>query len=136
MFFNNCNWCRCWNRCKNKCSSNHCHKRDDDQCHSKKYCHIDRSIGYNDRGCCHKFDNYGMFENDGLLPDQCFDYNNYEYSNFKYYDQYGSFDRFDDNDIGCDKKSNTDNNDCHKHCKPSYDKCQPTKFVCFPVDRY
>ena len=77
-----------------------------------------------------------MFENDGLLPDQCFDYNNYEYSNFKYYDQYGSFDRFDDNDIGCNKKSNTDNNDCHKHCKPSYDKCQPTKFVCFPVDKY
>ena len=156
MFFNNCNWCRCWNKCEKRCCSNHCHKKDD-YCkqQDRKCCHLEQSHNYCHKDYCNQPNNgYDRFENNN----QGFNYNNYEDSDFRYYDQYGSFDKFDDNDYTCNKKHNhhdckcskkhhhddykCDKNDDeyglgdYKHCKLDYDKCQPTKFVCFSVDKY
>lgn len=146
MFFNNCNWCRCWNRCEKRCCNNG-HEKDKENCnhHEKKCCHTESGyISHNH--CCQHNDSYNKFNQNHPPLNQSFDYNSYEYSNFRYYDQYGSFDKFDDNDYTCNKKHNLDDCKCNKNnneyglgdykpCKPDYNKCQPTKFVCFPVDR-
>ncbi len=154
MFFNNCNWCRCWSQHKSCNSNNNCQNKDR-KYHDKKCCHVEQSHNYGINDYCHKSNNdYDRFDNNYSLSNQSFDYDSYGYSNFRYYDQYGSFNKFDD-DYKCDKKHSHDDECDKKHShddcrydnnseynKCNYDpckcgnKCQPTKFVCFPVDRY
>ena len=140
MFFNNCNWCRCWTRCENKCC--HHQKKDNNKYEEKKCCHLEQSNSHKDCGCKPVY-NHDRFES------QNFDFSNYGYSDFRYYDQYGAFNKFEDDECKYDKKPDNnyackcdkkeckdDKYYCYKPCKPSYDKCQPTKFVCFPIDKY
>ena len=125
MFFNNLNWCKSWTRCEKRCCSNHCHKKDDDHNQQDiKCCHTDQSHNHNNN-CyqsnhkCDRFDDHG------------FDRDTYGYSNFRYYDQYGNFNNFDNN---C-RDDIEDKFEHDKPCKPSYNKCQPTKFICFQADK-
>lgn len=130
MFFNNCNWCRCWSQCKSCNSNNNCQNKDR-KYHDKKCCYVEQSHDYGTNDCCHKSNNdYYGFAGNYSPSNQSFDYD--RYSNFRYYDQYGSFNNFDNN---CRDDIEDKFEHC-KLCKPSHNKCQPTKFICFPVDRY
>lgn len=149
MFFN-CNWCRCSCHrkpentcCKDDCRKGLDNKFDKNDCkQERKCCHIDsKDYGYdckNDYGS--QYYKYYDFQNNERFIDHDKDYyQNNELDcqqNFNYYDQYGSFDKYEKNENGCKFSYKKDKYECDRPCKPLDDQkcyCKPTKFVCFPI---
>ena len=95
---------------------------------------------------------YNNDKNHGCRCGQGFDdfstNNTQDYNNFRYYDQYGSFNGYSSDNYNCKCENDYNKHDCYnkdnnhdkcdwdnKPCKPSYDKW-PCKFICFPADKF
>ena len=138
MFLNNYNWCKCWNRCKPQYDN--IDKKDAYacKCQEQKICHLEPYYNSNNNYCQthHRFNK---------CEGPSFNYNGYEYSNFRYYDQYGSFNQLDtehykynnmaeySNNCRQDKNEDKCNHSKHNTC---HSQCQPTMFACFPINKY